>query len=213
MVKERGGHTTGRQARRRQQTRATLLAAARHVMAEKGIEAATIAEIAEAADLGFGTFYNYFDSKDAIVDAIIAEAAQRHAGRLAQLAATIPDVAAALAAGVRYVAGLEGEDLAWMRFILQIGLIAPERRPVPIIAPLDAAIARGVAAGRFRVGDPTVARIAISGAVLAVMQARSEGRLELEAAQEVAVCALCLLGLSREEAEAAAMAQSPASSP
>lgn len=203
----------GRQQRRRQQTRAALLAAARRVMAEHGVEPTTIAEIAEAADLGFGTFYNYFDSKEAIVDAVIAETVQRHLERLQQLAATIADVAAALAAGVRYIAGLEGEDLAWMRYILQISLIAPDRRPLPIVQRLEAAIARGVAEHRFRVGDPTVARIAVAGAVLAVMQARVEGRLEIGAAHEVAVYVLCLLGLPRDQAEAAAGPHPPAPSP
>ena len=213
MVTKQVRQPAGRQARRRQQTRAALLDAARRVMAEKGIEATTIAEIAEAADLGFGTFYNYFDAKEAIVDAVIAEAVQRHVERLQQLAAAIPDVAAALAAGVRYVAGLEGDDLAWMRYILQISLSAPERRPLPIVQRLDAAIARGVAEGRFHTGDPTDARIAVAGAVLAVMQARSEGRLQIGAAEEAAIGTLCLLGLSREDAEAAAKPHPPAPSP
>ena len=66
------------------------MAAARRVTAQQGVEATTIAEIA-AADLGFGTFYHYFESNEAIVDAV-----QRHAGRLQHLAATIPNFAAAL---------------------------------------------------------------------------------------------------------------------
>ena len=34
-----------------------------------GFEATTIADIAEAADLGFGTFYRYFPDKEAVLEA------------------------------------------------------------------------------------------------------------------------------------------------
>ena len=38
---------------------------------ERGFEATTIAEIAEAADLGFGTFYRYFPDKEAVLEAVL----------------------------------------------------------------------------------------------------------------------------------------------
>ncbi|MGZ5311085.1 MAG: helix-turn-helix domain-containing protein, partial [Solirubrobacterales bacterium] len=56
--------TAGRQQRRRERTRGRLLEAARDLFAEQGVEATTIAAIAERADVGFGSFYNHFESKD-----------------------------------------------------------------------------------------------------------------------------------------------------
>lgn len=53
----------GRVARRQARNRSALIAAARRIMSEKGIDAATMAEIAELADVGAGTVYNYFKSK------------------------------------------------------------------------------------------------------------------------------------------------------
>ena len=47
--------TAGRGARRRLETRARLVRAARELMARKGVGATSIQEITEAADVGFGS--------------------------------------------------------------------------------------------------------------------------------------------------------------
>src|SRR4030095_11195128 len=50
--------------RRRARTRQALLAAAVRLSAPGRGERASIQEITEAADIGFGSFYNHFESKD-----------------------------------------------------------------------------------------------------------------------------------------------------
>lgn len=50
-----------------------LLAAAREVLAERGLEAATVAEIVARAGVAQGTFYLYFPSKQAVVFALTEE--------------------------------------------------------------------------------------------------------------------------------------------
>lgn len=62
-----------RTERRRIATRARLLAAARKVFARQGLAEATIAQIAEEADLGFGTFYLYFSTKEDAYRAVVTE--------------------------------------------------------------------------------------------------------------------------------------------
>ena len=47
--------------RRKRRNRDALIEAADKVMTEKGIDAATMLEIAELADVGAGTIYNYFE--------------------------------------------------------------------------------------------------------------------------------------------------------
>ena len=69
-----------RRARRRAETRARLLEAARATFARQGIDATRINEITDEADVGFGSFYNYFESKDAIVAAVVEETVEA-AGR------------------------------------------------------------------------------------------------------------------------------------
>ena len=50
-----------RGARRRRETRARLLDAALKLMADRGMDGVAINEITEAADVGFGSFYNHFE--------------------------------------------------------------------------------------------------------------------------------------------------------
>ena len=63
----------GRREELKAQNRAKLLAAARKVFAEKGVGAATARDIVRGTDLATGTFYNYFDDKDDVFRALIAE--------------------------------------------------------------------------------------------------------------------------------------------
>lgn len=53
--------------------RATLLLAARRVFAAKGYHAAGVSDVVEAAGVARGTFYNHFDSKRAIFQAVLAD--------------------------------------------------------------------------------------------------------------------------------------------
>src|SRR2546423_13554485 len=87
--------------RKRAKNRDALIDAARGLFARQGFEATTIAAIAEAADLGFGTFYRYFPDKDAILEAVL------DAGRLEiQEGLTHPDHEAGAARGAG--GGVEG---------------------------------------------------------------------------------------------------------
>lgn len=63
----------GRREQHKQATRAALNEAARKLFAERGFEATTVREIAEAADVTERTFYRYFDGKeDLLADAALA---------------------------------------------------------------------------------------------------------------------------------------------
>ncbi len=57
--------------------RALVLDAARSVFAEKGVEGASIREIARKAGYTPGAIYSYFDSKEAIYAALLAESLER----------------------------------------------------------------------------------------------------------------------------------------
>ena len=79
---ERPPEGEGRQHRRRQRTRVRLLRAAYEVMSERGVDGAKIKDITDRADVGFGTFYNYFETKDEIavhvLDCVINDIGRRN---------------------------------------------------------------------------------------------------------------------------------------
>jgi AcrR family transcriptional regulator len=61
--------------------RTDILAAAKKVFAAKGYHATTVADIAKAAKLSYGSIYWYFDSKDALFHALMeaqGQALRRH---------------------------------------------------------------------------------------------------------------------------------------
>src|SRR5208282_1290226 len=67
-----GGRTAsrparGRRERRTTETRERLFRAALDLFARKGFSETTVEDITEAADVGKGTFFNYFPSKDHIL--------------------------------------------------------------------------------------------------------------------------------------------------
>ena len=69
---------TGRPLTKRgEATRRRLLEAAEHVFAEPGYHEASIVKITERAGVGLGTFYLYFDGKQAIFDALVIDLNRR----------------------------------------------------------------------------------------------------------------------------------------
>lgn len=59
--------TSPRVQRRREATRARIFDVAMRLFIEQGIEATTVAQITEAADIGKGTFFTYFPTKYDVV--------------------------------------------------------------------------------------------------------------------------------------------------
>lgn len=57
----------GRRERRRAETRERIFRAAMQLFAERGFFATTVEDITEAADVGKGTFFNYFPSKEHVL--------------------------------------------------------------------------------------------------------------------------------------------------
>ena len=62
----------GRRQRRAAETRVRLFRCALQLFAERGFPDVTVEDITEAADVGKGTFFNYFESKDHVLS-VLAE--------------------------------------------------------------------------------------------------------------------------------------------
>ena len=59
--------------RRQIRNKKALLAAARKLIHEKGVDTTTMQQITEIADVGVGTMYNYFKSKDDLIRQIVKD--------------------------------------------------------------------------------------------------------------------------------------------
>ncbi|MDN4640850.1 TetR/AcrR family transcriptional regulator [Agreia sp. PsM10] len=77
-----------RQDRRKERTRAALIDAAQQLIATGDDAHASIQAITDLADVGFGSFYNYFSSKDELFDAAATSAVDEYLGWLDE---SLPD--------------------------------------------------------------------------------------------------------------------------
>jgi AcrR family transcriptional regulator len=59
-----------RRERKKQETRQRLMEAALRLFRDQGYDATTVEQIARAADIAKGTFFNYFETKEAILPAL-----------------------------------------------------------------------------------------------------------------------------------------------
>lgn len=147
-----------------------LLAAARHVFAARGYHAANVSHIIDEAGVARGTFYNYFESKRAVFQAVLLElmgevaAAARpidlagpitpqvhdNVGRVVR-AACAPDVARILFAEA---VGIDSEGDAVLAQFYALGL-----------ARIEAALALGQTFGVVRPLDPALLAACVLGMV------------------------------------------------
>lgn len=120
----------GRAAQKRERTRAKLLRAAYRLMSEKGVDATAIQEITEAADVGFGTFYNYFVSKDdlaaQVLDCVINNLGRRN--DLITQRMKLGDPVAIVAVSVRCVAREMMTNAVWSWWVKRPDLIVERMR-------------------------------------------------------------------------------------
>ena len=75
QVARQSGDTPNRFDRRREKTRVELIEAAERVISRKGYHQTRIADIATEADVGLGTFYLHFKTKNEIFIELIEHGA------------------------------------------------------------------------------------------------------------------------------------------
>jgi len=193
-----------RAERRRLRTRAALLAAAREVFASQGVGAVTIQDITDAADVAKGSFYNHFDSKDAILRALVEEILADLGRGLDVLSEPLrDDPARVVAVCLRHTlrAFVEDPTLGW--FALRAGdAIAVSDVALGAYGRRD--IRRGIESGRFRFDDLELVLTMIGGGTEALLRKRLEGELPGEADVAFTAHVLRLLGLPDDEAAAIA---------
>jgi AcrR family transcriptional regulator len=200
MMSTTDGGAPSRGQRRKALTRTALIGAAQRFLADGGSPEVSIQEITNAADVGFGSFYNHFDSKAALFDAAIAETLAEHARLIRQATAHMEDPAEVFAASVRLTVRFRRTHPQMARILLNTGLShLTDAEGMPASALLD--LQTAAAAGRFDV-DPDVALACTGGSVLGLfklLDTRS-GMDADTAADQLAASLLRMFGISADEA-------------
>ncbi len=190
----------GRAERRRAEARDRLIECARALIARKGIDETTIADITEAADLAIGSFYNHFRSKEDLVETLVATAIETHGQALDAQVAALTDPAERFAICIRHTIRMADHDPVWAWFAVRAGLYVREFE-LSLGPRLLRDLQQGIEAGRFTPRDLRSSLVVIGGATVAAMQGRLIGALEEPADHFVAEHLLRMLGLDAAEAE------------
>jgi len=202
----------GRVARRQQRNRQALIQAASVVMTEKGVVGATMLEIAERADVGAGTVYNYFKSKDELAIAVLEEMMHELALHIEKVTEKFEDPAQVYAFGVRTVLETATSDVRWKQLLYRSEVIADAlfRRMGPF-AIRD--LRRAADAGRFQIPNPELVWRLTAHAIVGISLAITTEEVPPTAKDQIVVRLLCMTGIGADAALELSMRPGPSLSP
>lgn len=196
---EEDPRSMSRQERRKQATRSQLMHAARALVIEKGVPALRIGEITERADVGRGSFYNYFETKEDLVAAMVRESIESLADAvLAELPIDDDPAVIASVADRRFIQ-LAGSDPEFARLLVNLDhgneIFAAATAPYA-----QATLEGGVRSGRFQLPDPAVFLTMLAGSAFALIRAILNGNAPEDADQAHSEAILRILGIPDDEA-------------
>ena len=197
-----GGATrASRLDRRKARTRQALIDAAVRLIAEGRGDRASIAEITEEADIGFGSFYNHFDSKEQLFQTASEEVLERWGQMIDRATAALTDPAERFAVGTRISGRLGWTHPDIAGFLTGAGLSVLDI-PTGLAPRALRDIEAGQAAGRFTVPGAEIALSAMAGGLLGLLRmCQRHPELVTDATvDQLAEAELRLLGVPADEA-------------
>ena len=187
--------------RRKARTRQALIDAAVRLIAEGREDRASIQEITDAADIGFGSFYNHFDTKDQLFQTASEEVLERWGQMIDRACAGMSDPAELFAVSLRISGRLGWSHPEMARFLTGAGLdVLDTPRGLAPRALRD--IKAGQAAGRFTVANAEIALSAVAGGLLGLLRLRQwhPERIDKASVDQLAEASLRMLGVPASEA-------------
>ncbi|QUQ70058.1 TetR/AcrR family transcriptional regulator [Kutzneria sp. CA-103260] len=187
--------------RRKARTRAALIRAARACIAA-GRTNVPILEITQSADVGMGSFYNHFDTKEDLFHAAVEDALDAIGDMLDALTATMDDPAEVVAQSFRLLGRIHRREPELSKVLLHHGLsLTGFDRGVARRARRD--LEAAAHAGRFpRVTDAEATTAIVAGAVLAIGQLLHDQpeRDDAETTDQITEDLLRMFGVPADEA-------------
>ena len=197
----RQGHfqeqTTG--SGKRERTRSALLDATVAVVAAKGMEAAKILDITEAAGLANGTFYNYFSDKEEILRETAYGIALAVSRQLDQEMSGIEDGAKRVTTATTRFIEITISEPDWAHVLLGSAEHMPDVRR-DIFRYLRSDIERGVTQGKFDVEVTPFLLDQVAALIGVALRAQLHGGCDPNASRQTCESILRLLGMSPAKA-------------
>lgn len=184
----------------RLRTRNKLLRAARTVMGSKGIEATTINDITDEAELSFGSFYNYFPSKEEIARAVFIDDAKLMVESFEAAVTPTTGIAEIVGTNFRICVYRGISDPIWGWFLVYSIYSINDMLEI-MGKPLARDIRIGNDSNDFDVVDVDATVDCIIGGMLFLLRQVLQGARPVSAVESAVQYILRGLGVSHEEAE------------
>jgi AcrR family transcriptional regulator len=194
--------------RKRERTRGELVAAAEHLVAQRGLDAISIDEITEAADVAKGTFYTHFADKNELAAAIANTVRAELEEKVTVLNQGVADAAVRTANGLSTFFALAIEQPVRARALIRLTptLVHPD---MPLNAGIRGDVKLGANTKRFWVSSVEVAVVVLLGISVATVMRLSDPVNRVSKPYDFAIQSLttALVALGLKQAEAARLAK------
>lgn len=194
-----GGEELTRGHKKKARTRQQLLDAALRIYARKGAGELALNELAEEAGVSNGTVYNYFRTREEVLEAVGLELAVQLSHHIAQVSAGVTRGAERTAIGVRTFLRRASADREWASALLSVVRYAEGMRSA-LALYVRADLQAGLAQGDFRYADEGIAMTLVVSATMGAMAAIVDGETIDGHDCIVAEMVLLALGVTREKA-------------
>jgi AcrR family transcriptional regulator len=187
-------------SRVRARTKTLLLDAAVRLFARQGVGATAINEIAAEAGVANGTFYNYFRTREEVLEEVSVRLAERLQDEITAISEGVTDGPERMAIATRRFVLQAVRDPVWAAALVRVSTSsngALARTAGPILRDLRLGRRRG----RFTYRDEAAALDLITGTVLAGIRTVLDGRAGPEHPALIAGVILRGLGVSADEAD------------
>ncbi|AYA27095.1 TetR/AcrR family transcriptional regulator [Nocardia cyriacigeorgica] len=188
--------------RRKLRTRTALISAAQSLLAA-GNQNVPVLQITQLADVGMGSFYNHFETKEQLFEAAVDNALEALGDVLDALTDHLTDPAEIFAQSVRLTGRLHRLAPKMSKVVLSAapGQMSSDRG---LAARARRDLASGIEAGRFSIPDLDLTLVVVSGAVVFLGQLLHDqpDRDDAAASDRITEDLLRFVGVPDEEARA-----------
>lgn len=185
---------------KRERTRAQLVDAALRLLAHTAASEIAFVDIADEAGVVHGTVYNYFRSRDELLEAVAGRLASELAQEVAAFSDDIEDAAQRVAVGVKAFVRKAHKDRTWAQAFLRLGA-ASARMSALVTSRVVADLRDGLRRGELRYESERAALDLVLGTTLAAMRTVAEGRVRGDYAETIVRAILRGLGVDGRRAE------------
>lgn len=196
--------------KKRERTRQGLLRAALRVYARKDVFETGLVDLAEEAEVSTGTIYNYFRTREAVVEAVGIALASEFSESISSLSAGIDNGAQRIAVGVRMFILRALSDPDWARALLRVVHFDQGLRS-NLALYVQADIRAGAEQGTLHFSDEGMALDLVVSCAMGGMRSAVEGRAVEE--HDVKMAEMVLKALGATAAKARKLASIPLPDP